>query len=86
MSAVALLTEEQISAIVERAVERALAARVEPPAEILSCVLAGKLVGRSAKYMEREARMQRCPAFRLGKQWRFRRGELLEWAERQRGQ
>jgi excisionase family DNA binding protein len=80
MSDVVVLTREQLEELVDKAVERALEARREPPPEILDSESAGKLVGRSAKVMERLARSKQIPAYQLGRQWRFKRVEIVAWA------
>ena len=50
-----------------------------PPLEVLTSAQAAEIAGRSAKSMERLARAGECPAFRFGRQWRFKRSLVLEW-------
>jgi excisionase family DNA binding protein len=74
------MTREQLSSLVDEAVEKALARHAVPPQEVLDSKEAGRLIGRSPKVMERLARAGKIPAYRLGPHWRFKRSEVQAWA------
>lgn len=78
------VTREELAGIVSDAVKTALQqAAIEPP-EILTSKQAGALIGLSPITMERHAHAKRCPAFRHGRQWRFRRTEVIAWNAKER--
>lgn len=56
------------------------------PAEILDCAGAGALLGWHSKSVERKARTGEIPAFKVGREWRFRRADLLEWLAQHKDQ
>jgi excisionase family DNA binding protein len=77
---VVTLTREQLEELLDRAIARAQELHAEPPRTVFDSREAGKFVKRSAKVMERMARAKEIPAFRVGRQYRFRREDLEAWA------
>jgi excisionase family DNA binding protein len=51
-----------------------------PPSEVLTLFDAAKLLRVSEKTLWAQARAGAIPHFRVGKQYRFHKQELLEWA------
>lgn len=51
-----------------------------PPDEVLTLHQAAKLLQVSEKTLWAQSRAGAVPHFRLGKQFRFNRQELLDWA------
>lgn len=82
---VVTMTREQLTALVDEAVEKALQRHATPPPQVLDSKEAGRVIGRSPKVMERMARAGRIPAYRMGSQWRFKRAEIEAWATSQKG-
>jgi nitrogen PTS system EIIA component len=52
----------------------------QAPAEVLTLFDAAKLLQVSEKTLSAQARAGAVPHFRIGKQYRFNRQELLDWA------
>lgn len=52
----------------------------QAPAEVLTLFDAAKLLQVSEKTLRAQAIAGLVPVFRIGKQWRFNRQELLDWA------
>jgi excisionase family DNA binding protein len=78
--ALVTLTREQLTELIDEAIEKALSRHAVPAPEILNSKEAGRIIGRSAKVMERLARAGEVPAYRLGPHWRFKRAEVQTWA------
>lgn len=85
MSAVAVLTAEQLDAIVTGAVNRALAKREQPESDILTREQAAALLQVHPKMVTRYVREKGLPGVKLGRDWRFKRAELVRWVEQQGG-
>lgn len=81
MTAVALLTAEEIRAIVREAVRSELDAA--QAGDILTLEQAAELVKRHPKVLVRYIRTMGLPAQRIGRDWRFNRGDLLDWLRKQ---
>lgn len=81
---VVTLTEVDLEALLERAAQSG-AARVAPPPEILTASEAAELLRLNAQTVARLAQAGELPARRLGREWRFRRSELLAWFAKQPG-
>ncbi|MCF8108043.1 MAG: response regulator [Desulfohalobiaceae bacterium] len=50
-------------------------------AEILNAHEAAEFLGAHVESIRRLARKGKLPAYKIGKDWRFRKGALMEWAE-----
>lgn len=81
MSAVALLTPEELSAIVGAAVEHAFESRVE--SEILTLEQAAEFLQLHPKVVVRYIAERKLPAARLGRQYRFIKRDLAVWLKTQ---
>lgn len=57
-----------------------------PPSEVLTLHDAAKLLQVSEKTLWTQARALEIPHFRIGKQYRFHRQQLLDWARSGNGQ
>lgn len=77
----AVMTSDELSALVETAVNRALArTRPEPESEIMSCEQVAELLGVHPRTVRNLTHDEGLPPLRrIGKLWRFRRSEVLEW-------
>lgn len=80
MTMLVTLTVAELRAIVRE--EVTAATTVPPPADILDSDGAAALLCLGKKKVERMARAKELPAFRLGREWRFRRAEIVAWLER----
>lgn len=78
------LTETDLEALLERAAS-AGAARVSPPPEILTAEETAALLRLNAQTVQRLAAAGEIPSKRLGREWRFRRSEILAWFESKQG-
>jgi excisionase family DNA binding protein len=82
---VVVLTSAELEALVERVVARARE-REHPAsgAEVMTRAQVAELLHVEPHHV-RTLVKRGMPAHRLGTQWRFRRGEVLAWLERQGG-
>lgn len=82
---VIVLSPAQVEALVDRAVERALAARgaSTEASEVLTRDEAAKLLHLTPPSLVRLVRDHGLPASKIGAEWRFRRSELLVWLKNQ---
>lgn len=85
MSAHVLTTPEELRTLIREAVAEALSAKDRGGAvqEVLTSEQAGKLLGLHPKVVIGYVTSKGLPGQRLGRIWRFRRTELLEWMARQ---
>lgn len=67
----------------KKAFPKPLAARVRRGAEVIDADEAAVLLSAHVETIRRLARAGEIPAFKLGKDWRFKKKELLRWSERQ---
>jgi len=81
VSAVALLTPEELQALVSAAVETAFDARVE--SEILTLDQAAEFLSLHPKVVVRYIAERKLPAARLGRQYRFIKRDLAIWLKTQ---
>lgn len=86
MSAVVVVSPEQLAALIEAAVRRALDERppAEPAAEWLDSAGAAALLGVSSRSVARLAKSGDLRASSVGRALRFRRADVLAYLERER--
>jgi excisionase family DNA binding protein len=78
------LTVDEFRALVrEAAAEAVQKASAAPAREVMTLEEAGELLGFHAKVLAKKVEELGIPAHRIGREWRFRRSELLEWLSKQ---
>lgn len=83
MSAIAVLTEEQLADLLERAVKKASAATIpsvdSAPPEVLTRKQAADLLQVDPHAIPSLVSDEGLPYAKLGREWRFLRSEVLAW-------
>jgi excisionase family DNA binding protein len=77
-----VLTEEQLEALVRKAVKAELDSRSDQ-AEVMTTEGAAELLHLEPKTISKYAATGKLPAHKLGPEWRFTRTELLQWLKEQ---
>jgi excisionase family DNA binding protein len=88
MNAFVLLTPEQLDALLQRAVREAMASvqtSGSDSPDVLTRAQAAELLQVTEHHVTRLHRKEGLPGHKLGREWRYRRSEILAWIAKRKG-
>lgn len=82
MTQLAILSPEQLAELVDRAVDRAVAKMPRNDLhEVMTRDQAAEFLQCHPAVLTRYVRREGLPSHKLGREWRFKRSELIRWLE-----